>query len=59
MNRTMKAKNDKRKKLEQKAKKERFYMVASHHYYATELPASAAWFFSIDATQHSKMWWEV
>lgn len=59
MNRTMKAKNDQRKKLERQAKKLKFYDVASHRYYASELPKSAEWFAKIDATQHSKMWWEV
>ncbi len=59
MNRTMKMKNDKRKKLEQQAKKLKFYDLASHRYYASELPASAMWFGNVDATQYGKMWWEV
>lgn len=57
MNRTMKMKNDKRKKLERQAKKERFYMVASHAYYAETLPASSEWFMHKECGP--KMWWEV
>ena len=59
MNRVMKAKNDKRKKLEQKAKKEIFYMRASHAYYTETLPASAAFFASVDCTRYGRPWWDV
>ena len=59
MNRTMKAKNDKRRKLEQKAKKLKFYDVASHRFYSEELPASSTWFFKRDVVAATKMWWEV
>ena len=59
MNRTMKAKNDKRHKLEQKAKKLKFYDVASHRYYSDDLPASSIWFFNRNVVAETKMWWEV
>jgi len=59
MNRVMKAKNDQRKRLDQKAKKERFYMQASHVYYENDLPESATWFFKRDVVSETKMWWEV
>ena len=59
MNRTMKAKNDKRKRLEQKAKKEKFYDVASHRYYAEELPVTTSFFAEVDCTRYEKPWWDV
>lgn len=59
MNRVMKAKNDKRKQEEMKAKKERFCMVASHRYYAETLPESSSYFFARDVIASTKMWWEV
>ena len=59
MNRTMQAKNDKRKKLERKEKKERFYMVASHRYHTETLPDSSAFFFDRDVNAELKAWWEV
>lgn len=59
MNRTMKAKNDKRKKLEQQAKKEKFYDLASHRFYSDELPASTMFFWKRDVVAETKMWWDV
>jgi len=55
----MKAKNDKRKRLEQKAKKEKFYDVASHRYYAEELPVTTSFFAEVDCTRYEKPWWDV
>lgn len=59
MNRTMKMKNDKRKKLEQKAKKLKFYDVASHRYYASELPTIVDFFYKRDVVAATRMWWDV
>lgn len=59
MNRAMKVKNEQRKKLEQKAKKLKFYDVASHRFYSDDLPASSKWFFGRDVIAANKMWWEV
>lgn len=58
MNRSMKAKNDKRKKLDQKLKKERFYDQASHRFYNADLPSEVHYFWNVKVTEHSKMWWE-
>ena len=59
MNRTMQAKNEQRKKLERKMKKEKFYDRASHRYYAEELPKSSSFFFYRDVNRELRPWWDV
>lgn len=56
-NRTMQAKNEKRRRLEQKMRKEHFYMRASHHIWAEHLPASTVFFFQEDMQRKTWRQW--
>lgn len=58
-NRTMAAKNLKNRKLMQKEAREKYLCKVGHRFYLDELPTTSSWFFKVNATQHSKMWWEV